>query len=117
MSRFRRYGRPVPGDNALIPLAECGPIAVAGNADRDAWEALAETAILAHAATGAAFTTYDVARDHQLPDPPNHHHWGQLMHRLHDQGLIVPVDWTTSRRPTSNSSGVRVWLGSITKAA
>jgi len=119
MSGYTRHSKPVRGDVALIDLADCGPIRDAEPTDRETWEAQAETAILAHAALGTAFTTYDVARIHALPEPPDHHLWGLLMQRLHAAGDIAPVGWSTSHRPASNSSGVRVWIGttSIAEAA
>jgi hypothetical protein len=99
------------GDLALIALADCGPIDSPEAVDLGAWEVLADAAICAKAATGLPFTTYDLVSDYQLPKPPHPNHWGPFMLRHQAAGLIARYGWTNSHRPTSNSSGVRVWIG------
>lgn len=68
------------------------------------------------AATGQPFTSWDIADAHKLPEPPNSaSHWGNLISRLRNEGLITHYGWTNSHRPGDNDSGVKVWKG--TRAA
>ncbi|WP_432051756.1 hypothetical protein [Streptomyces xiamenensis] len=81
----------------------------------DDWEAWLEEVRPAYeraARSGREWTTYEVARAEDLPDPPDPAtHWGRLMTLLHAEGLIEPAGWATSLRPTVHSSGVRRWRG------
>jgi len=64
------------------------------------------------AASGRSFLCWQIARDHNLPDPPDRDHdWGRLMASLHRDGLIR----TNGFGLTRDKSGVRRWIG--TRAA
>lgn len=68
------------------------------------------------AATSRRWTSYEVADEHNLPDPPKpQSQWGRLVGMLRDEGLIEAVGWANSDRPGDNGSGVKVWRG--TRAA
>lgn len=68
------------------------------------------------AESGRPFTSWEIADENQLPEPPNSKsHWGNLISRLRDEGLIAQYGWANSLRPGDNDSGVKVWRG--TRAA
>ena len=70
----------------------------------------------AAARSGREFTTYSVAKDNQLPEPPNSRSdWGNAMQLFVRDGLIEHCGWDRSSRPTAEKSAVAVWRG--TKAA
>lgn len=81
-------------------------------ADYDTWLALVRPAFEQAAGRPGTFTAYAVVRDAGLPEPPDPaHHWGRLLGLLRDEGLIRPVSWAASDRPTTRHSGVRTWRG------
>lgn len=83
--------------------------------DFEEWLAEVHSAFEQAARSGAEFTTYDVARRHLLPEPPDPaHDWGRLMVVLHAEGLLVPAGWACSARPSVHASGVRTWRGART---
>ncbi|MFJ7999033.1 hypothetical protein ACIQ7D_18060 [Streptomyces sp. NPDC096310] len=64
------------------------------------------------AASGRPFTSWEIADEYQLPEPPNSKsHWGNLVSRLRDANLIAQYGWANSLRPGDNDSGVKVWRG------
>jgi len=109
----RRPSAPIPGQAALIAADAVPPSTdqVMRACERILWEAVAEPALLDHAATGVRFTSFDVARARRIPEPGHHNWWGLLLARLHRDGLLEPVGWDQSHRPSSGRSGVRVWRG------
>jgi hypothetical protein len=67
----------------------------------------------AAAGTGLPFTTSEIQKRHDLPDPPKPRgQWGSLPQRLKDAGIIrdYPAIGTSARRGV-NSSGVHQWIG------
>ncbi|HEY6117677.1 MAG TPA: hypothetical protein VI172_17115 [Candidatus Dormibacteraeota bacterium] len=73
-------------------------------------------AFVAAACTGRLFTSYEVARDNDLPEPPNPKaDWGNLVLSLVRDRLIEHVTFDRSSRPTGERSAVGVWRG--TRAA
>ncbi|WP_333744093.1 hypothetical protein [Streptomyces ardesiacus] len=80
--------------------------------DFETWVDRVRPAFETAAASGREFASWHIKVAEHLPDPPNPKAmWGQLLHRLHDEGLIEPASWTTTR----DGSGVRTWRG--TRAA
>jgi hypothetical protein len=80
--------------------------------DFETWAEQVRPAFVRAAATGREFASWHIKVAEQLPEPPNPKAmWGQLLHRLHDEGLLQPTSWTTTR----DGSGVRTWRG--TRAA
>jgi hypothetical protein len=70
-------------------------------------------AFVAAARTGQEFTTYSVARDAELPEPPNPRaDWGNATQAFIHDGLIEHAGWARSSRPTGERSAVSVWRGS-----
>lgn len=80
--------------------------------ERGEWLRVVIAALARRAAKPGTFTTYEVARDEQLPEPPHHTLWGTAVHLARVEGLITSVAATPSLRPRTNSSLVRVWRGS-----
>lgn len=80
--------------------------------DYDTWLNTVWPAFTEAAASGRTFTTYEIAEQHKLPDPPNPQaHWGRLMTLLKEAGYVRKVSWANSSRPTTHHSGVRTWKG------
>lgn len=76
------------------------------------WTDGADRALALLAATGSPFTV-DALRDEPycLPDPPHPNAWGGLLARARRRGLIRPIGYTISTRPSRHGSIVRVWTG------
>lgn len=84
--------------------------------DYHTWVGLVRPAFVEAARTGRLFTSYEVARDNDLPEPPNSRaDWGNLVLALARDGLIEHVTFDRSSRPTGEKSAVAVWRG--TRAA
>jgi hypothetical protein len=80
------------------------------------WADEVRPAFVAAARTGRLFTSYEVTRDNDLPEPPNPRaDWGNLVLALVRDGLIEHVTFDRSSRPTGERSAVGVWRG--TRAA
>ncbi|MEU8968090.1 hypothetical protein AB0D11_02245 [Streptomyces monashensis] len=80
------------------------------------WVDQVRPAFVAAARTGRLFTSYEVAHDNDLPEPPNARaDWGNLVLSLARDGLIEHVTFDRSTRPTGERSAVAVWRG--TRAA
>ena len=85
-------------------------------ADYLTWVDDIRPAYVTAARSGREFTTYSVAKDNQLPEPPNpRSDWGNAMQLFVRDGLIEHCGWDRSGRPTAERSAVAVWRG--TKAA
>ncbi|MGW6741716.1 hypothetical protein ACWGDX_13475 [Streptomyces sp. NPDC055025] len=64
------------------------------------------------ARSGRRFTSYEIADEYDLPEPPNpKSHWGTFVHRLAGDGLIEHVGFEETARPTGEHSAVKVWRG------
>ena len=71
---------------------------------------------VAAARSGRRFTTYEVAADNDLPEPPcPRADWGNAAQRFARGGLIEHCGVDRSSRPTGEKSAVAVWRG--TRAA
>lgn len=88
----------------------------AAAADYHTWAAQVRPAFVAAAQSGRRFTTYEVAREHELPEPPcPRSDWGNFTQSLVRDRLIEDAGTDRSARPTSERSRVAVWRG--TRAA
>ncbi|MCZ4602964.1 hypothetical protein O3S80_04085 [Streptomyces sp. Lzd4kr] len=84
--------------------------------DYHTWADQVRPAFVAAARTGRLFTTYEIAKDNDLPEPGNPRaDWGNFAQQLVREGLIEHVAFDRSSRPTGERSAVSVWRG--TKAA
>jgi hypothetical protein len=80
------------------------------------WADQVRPAFVAAARTGQRFTVYEIAKDHDLPEPPNSRaDWGNATQRFVHEGLIEHCGFDRSSRPTGERSAVAVWRG--TRAA
>ena len=80
------------------------------------WVDQVRPAFVAAARTGRLFTSYEVCKDNDLPEPPNPRaDWGNLVLALVRDRLIEHVTFDRSSRPTGERSAVGVWRG--TRAA
>ncbi|OXS35422.1 hypothetical protein [Streptomyces sp. XY006] len=84
--------------------------------DYHTWVDQVRPAFVTAARTGRLFTSYEIAKQHDLPEPPNPRaDWGNLVLSLVRDGVIEHVSFDRSRRPTGERSAVGVWRG--TRAA
>ncbi|MFF3928180.1 hypothetical protein [Streptomyces hirsutus] len=78
--------------------------------DYEAWVDEVTPYYVAAADTGQPFTVDAIARQYQLPDPPNPRaHWGSLPVKLQNDGIIRHLTGGTSAR--ARHSMVHVWIG------
>lgn len=52
-----------------------------------------------------------------MPDPDHPARWGALFQSAVRSGLIVPVGYRLSRRPSRHGGVVRVWKGATVEEA
>jgi hypothetical protein len=84
--------------------------------DYPTWVDEVRPAFVAAARTGRLFTSYEIAKANELPEPPNPRaDWGNLVLSLVRDRLIEHVTFDRSSRPTGERSAVAVWRG--TRAA
>lgn len=80
--------------------------------DYETWAETARPAFEQVAATGRPFICWRVARDHEVPEPPNpQRDWARFMGQLHHAGVIRTDGFGFAR----DKSAVRRWRG--TRAA
>lgn len=85
-------------------------------ADYHTWADQVRPAFIAAARTGERFTSYEIAKNNELPEPANPKaSWGHLVQALARDGVIEQCGWDESSRPSGGHSGVKVWRG--TRAA
>ncbi|MFI9618074.1 hypothetical protein ACIG8S_04060 [[Kitasatospora] papulosa] len=76
--------------------------------DYDTWVAEVRPTFEEIAATGSPFLCWKVAKDNDLPDPPDRDHdWGRFAATLHREGLIRTDGFGLTR----DKSAVRRWRG------
>lgn len=84
--------------------------------DYHAWVDRIRPAFVAAARSGREFTTYEIAKAAELPEPRcPRADWGNATQLFVREGLIEHVAFDRSRRPTGERSAVGVWRG--TRAA
>lgn len=74
------------------------------------WRDCAERAVREMAGRRVDFTAEDLS-DLGVPDPDVPARWGSLFAAMKKQGVVRPVGWRTSRKPSRNAAVVRVWQG------
>ncbi|MGC5584139.1 hypothetical protein [Ornithinimicrobium sp. W1665] len=85
------------------------PDQVLDNADTW-WRDCAERALLWWARSGAEFEAYDLVGI-GVPEPDKPHRWGPLFLNASARGLIEPVRYQPSARPTRHGGVCRIWRG------
>lgn len=75
------------------------------------WASTAMSAIQAIAATGREFQAFDLVEDYGLVEPDTGKRWGGLLNAAAKQGVIVPVGFARSRRPSAAGALCRTWRG------
>lgn len=74
--------------------------------------AKAEPAFLKAAKTGRTFTSFEIAEQENIPDPPKAKaQWGGFISHLKAIKVIEQCGWANSKRPGDNSSSVKKWRG------
>jgi hypothetical protein len=84
--------------------------------DYHTWRNLIRPSFVAAAKTGRRFTTYEIAKEYDLPEPAKPRaDWGNAAQAFEREGLIEHCGFDRSSRPTGEKSAVAVWRG--TRAA
>lgn len=84
--------------------------------DYVSWCDLVRPYYVAICRTGRRWTCYEVAKEHNLPEPPKpRSDWGNFVLSLVRDGVAEHVAFDRSSRPTGERSAVAVWRG--TRAA
>lgn len=84
--------------------------------DYPTWVDTVRPAFVEAARSGERFTSYEIAKTNNLPEPANPKaSWGHLVQALVRDGVIEQCGWDESSRPSGGHSGVKVWRG--TRAA
>lgn len=91
--------------------------ALADEAAGDWWRTTADRAILTMADLGRPFTADDLFDVTGLPEATSPRALGARFLAAGHAGAIVPVGYTTSRRPGAHRAVVRVWRGAQSVAA
>ncbi len=79
--------------------------------DADTWWAdCARRGIETLAKTGEAFDAYTLT-ELGLPDRDHPNRWGAMFNAAYKEGLIEPVGFAYSRRPTRSGGVCRLWRG------
>lgn len=74
------------------------------------WRDTAERALHWWAESGQEFTCYDLTLL-GVPDPDHPNRWGSLFAWAHAQGIVVPVGYQQSARPSRAGGVCRIWQG------
>ena len=94
------------------------PTAPVRSDDYESWLAVIRPAFVAAAASGRAFTTYEVVVANNLPEPPDTaHQWGSAVAQFHREGLFEEAGFAPSARPKSGSSILKKWVGAGAQSA
>lgn len=81
------------------------------------WWSCAMSALHAEARTGREFAA-DTLTDEYGVDAPDHpNRWGALFRAAHAEGVIEPVGYRPSRRPSRAGGACRTWRGTRPGAA
>ncbi|MEH0542949.1 hypothetical protein QA802_07670 [Streptomyces sp. B21-105] len=84
--------------------------------DYRSWVDTIRPAFIRAARTGQWFTSYEIAKTNDLPEPANPKaDWGNFVQSLVRHGVIEHCGWDETSRPGGEHSGVKVWRG--TRAA
>lgn len=75
------------------------------------WWSTAWSALATEAKTGREFDAFDLTDRYGVDGPDSPARWGALFRSAHTQGLIVPVGFRASRRPSRAGGVCRVWTG------
>lgn len=76
------------------------------------WAELVRPYFVAAAQSGRRFTSFEIAEEHRLPEPPNTKaDWGNFVQSLARDRLIEEAGTDRSARRTSERSRVGVWRG------
>lgn len=85
--------------------------ALADEASGEWWRSTADRAIAAMAALGRPFTADNLVEHTGLPEAASPRAMGARFLTAARHGVIEPVGYTTSRRPSARMAVVRVWQG------
>jgi hypothetical protein len=78
--------------------------------DYETWVDLVRPTFVEVARTGQPFLFWKVAREHELPDPPDRDHdWGRFAASLHKDGITRCDGFGHTR----DKSAVRRWRGTV----
>lgn len=80
--------------------------------DYHSWCDQVRPAFVAAARSGRRFTSYEIAKDNDLPEPANPKaDWGNFVQSLVRDHVLEHCGWDETSRPGGEHSGVKVWRG------
>lgn len=80
--------------------------------DYHSWVDEVREAFVEAARTGRRFTSYEIAKANELPEPANPKaDWGNFVQSLVRDQVIEQCGWDETQRPGGEHSGVKVWKG------
>jgi hypothetical protein len=82
-----------------------------GVSDDKWWRSSCQQAITAMASTGREFQAFDLVEQFGLGEPSSTALWGSVFRLMHLAGVIRPVGYAQSKRPTVAGSACRTWRG------
>lgn len=82
----------------------------------DWWRDSAERAVRWWAESGMPFDAYDVTLL-GVPDPDHPSRWGGLFSAMKADGIIEPIGYRESRRPSRHHGVCRIWRGTTAVTA
>jgi hypothetical protein len=92
------------------PAESSDPVRQAFENSDDFWRSCAMRGLTWMAELGQPFDAWALV-ELGVPEPDSFRRWGGLFRVAHQQGLIEPVGYAPSRRPTAGGSIARVWWG------
>jgi hypothetical protein len=76
----------------------------------DWWKSCVDAGIAELARRGVPFQAVDLL-DIGVPEPDHPNRWGPRLSAAARRGVIAPVGYAPSKRPTTSCSVVRIWRG------
>lgn len=105
-----------PALDGTVPVAPRVLAAIRRAANYQTWLDEIRPVFEQVARSGRRFTSWEIAEEHDLPEPPNpRSHWGRAVHQFASEDLIECVGYEETARPEGGHSAVKVWRG--TRAA
>jgi hypothetical protein len=103
---------------APVQPALDGTLPPAGQLSYAEWAELIRPYFVAAAQSGREFTSYAIAEENELPEPPKPaSDWGNFVQQLARERLIEDAGTDRSARRTSERSRVGVWRGTAAAQA
>lgn len=105
-----RQSRPGDQSEAASNVENNAILAETYDNSDDWWRSCVEAGLRHLAATGSPFDAFDLT-ELGVPDPDHPNRWGAAFRAAATGGLIEPIGYRESRRPSRSGGVCRVWRG------